>query len=127
MSWSFLGDPTTHRISVGGRVLLCTVSISVAEEEELVEGSVSFGDADAEAEYYARFESGELLNLCVRVLAAWQDSDGSDFLGGCHVVAADWERDVEALVKDHAMVDSALNELKLRITERSKVYAGLAE
>lgn len=125
MKWELLGDATKHRIKVGSKSLRVTVQVSWAYEDEAPE--VAWDDPQSEAEYYARFESGELANVVIRVQAFWQDADGSDCLGACHVRSSHFEEDISDLVRDHAMIDGALNDLKETIVRRSKVYAGLSE
>ena len=87
------------------------MQIKVYEEFEPVD--VAFGDDKLDAEYIARFESGELINviIIVDVLSKSGLVKGSDILGACHIRADHFEEDVNNTVLEHDMGKQAYDEL----------------
>ena len=76
-----------------------------------IEGSFDFGNDKENKEYLAKFESGELLSVVIKVTASYQSISESDYLGGCHVRAKNLHEDVLTMVKEHDMQDAASNQL----------------
>lgn len=125
MAMNQIGEPTNHRITVNGHNMKATVYITW--DYEVFSGSVDFGSAEADQEYYQRFYNGELLNVWISVKAYWQGAEGFDSLGGCHVKASELESDILQTVADHSMIEQALDSLKSEIQKNVKLYAPLAK
>lgn len=123
MSRNPIGEPVKKYIRIGTRRLRVTVYTTWTYDQEPID--VDFGDEE-NAKYEARFESGELVNICIQVQAIWQDAEGLDSLGACHVTSKAFESDVAEAIKEHAMIDAALDDLKDTIVSRSKTYAGFS-
>lgn len=101
-----------------GKALKATLLIKYGYEELIdVTDTFDFGDKAENAAYLKRFETGELLNLCVTVTALFAGLDGDDHLGACHVKANALEADILELVRDHGMESNAIDELIKNITD----------
>lgn len=90
------------------------VYISAFYESTSVEGDFDFGSDSENKAYLKRFESGELINVSIEV-AIYDKSgelEGIDNLGCCHVTSSNLENDILEIVKDHAMIETAHDELK---------------
>ncbi len=111
-----------HRVKVGKTSIQATTWVEWDYETESVRGSVAWDDDEAEEAYYRRFDDGDLINLVVRVVATWQDAEGSDYLGGCHVVASKLGDEVLSTAEDHGMRMEALKQLQERVVSRAKLY-----
>jgi hypothetical protein len=74
-------------------------------------GNFDFGDADENAKYLARFESGEFLVAWIRVEASYLGVKGSDSLGACHMKASDIEGETDDTIDSHGMIENAIKQL----------------
>ena len=121
MSYEILSNLTERRtIKVNGKPVEATIGVAISYETDSVVGSVDFGDKNAEQDYYKRFETGELLNLVLRVEASALGLSGTDYLGGVHIKASELERDTSSIVSEHGMIDVAISELTQEITDTAK-------
>lgn len=98
----------------GGKKFKALIDVSITDDDHPVD--VDFEPAELKA-YLARFESGELLNVVVRVVASWNGIKGEDYLGACHLKAGS-EDDVRQTVEDHGMVAQALDNLSREVFDR---------
>lgn len=75
--------------------------------------NVEFESDEENKKYLKRFETGELSNLWVKVTAISLNLGDSadDTLGGIHVLSADAENQLMEAVKEHQMIDNAVNSL----------------
>ncbi len=98
------------------RTVNVKVTIQVTDDHEEVEGSFDFGDDAENAAYLERFNSGDLVSVCIRVKAEYDTAEGTDYLGGCHIkVGPGFDDDILDMVNDHGMIDEALASLKREI------------
>ncbi len=104
-----------HEFQYRGNTHIASVVVQCSDEMESWIGSVAFGSEEADNAYYARVESGELLNVCIAVKATCNGIEGSDYLGSCHVRAQCLNEDVMSTVNDHAMVGEAIADLIVEI------------
>lgn len=74
-------------------------------------GDFDFGDAKANAEYLARFRSGELQMIRLHVRAVFKGFEGNDYLGACHIPAENYANECVVLCQDYGMVQQALDDL----------------
>ena len=84
-----------------------------------LEGSFDFGSEEENQKYMERFENEELLNLDISV-EVYSNSgyvSGSDHLGSCHLAVNDLENGIQEMVKDHAMLDNAMEDLKATLKQ----------
>lgn len=109
-----------RNVLINGQVAVVCIKTSIEPEFESVVGSYDFGDEVENAAYLARFESGELLNLIITVTAECCGVTGFDSLGGCHVTSAKLESDVKDLIKNYAMVETAIDSLKSNLLDQAK-------
>ena len=74
---------------------------------------VEFESNDENEKYLKRFEMGELSNLWVKVTAISLNlgNFADDTLGGIHVLSANVENELMEAVKEHQMIDNAVNSL----------------
>lgn len=114
----------TRELTIGGKAI--TVDVTIAWEYDDMPIDVDFGDAEAEREYIERFNNGELANVCIRVKATYLKSEGTDYLGGCHILSDKWDEEIESIVGEHGMIDTALDYLTKELVEDTLAYAELA-
>lgn len=107
------------KIKINGISLDADVKVQVMQDE-WPDGNFDFGDAEENARYLERFETGELLCLFIQVTVSAEGETGFDSLGMCHVKAQSIDKDVLEMVKDYAMVDNAVKELTDVIRLKSK-------
>lgn len=110
-------DTEERTIEFRGKPLHVEVSIDVADEQDDVEGDFDFGDAAENAEYLARFRSGELSAVCIRVTATALGEEGTDYLGMCHVHTGR-QSDVLEQAQEYEMVDRACEDLVSHLESR---------
>ena len=91
------------------------IRIMVSDEIDSPDGGFDFGSAKENAAYLKKFHTGELLNLCIRVIASKDGSEGSDCLGANHVNACDASNDIQDIVKEHGMVATAIEDCNVGI------------
>jgi hypothetical protein len=70
-----------------------------------------YGSKEEYAKEIARFESGELLNLSLKVTVSALGETGTDYLGQCFVTARNVEIDVLNIAAEHDMKNQAAIEL----------------
>jgi len=107
-------------IEINGHSVLVGVFIAWAWETEPVEGSFCFGDEQENAEYLARFKSGELANVCLRVTAYAEGCEGVDHLGMCHISTENFEDEILKAVTDQGMEGEAVAYLTIEILNQAK-------
>lgn len=74
-----------------------------------------YGNEEENKKELARFESGELLNVFLKVTASCLGEIGTDTLGGCFVRAQHLEQDLIDVATAHDMKNNACIELKENI------------
>lgn len=100
-----------------GTKLTAQWEYTVEQDDELIDGSFDFGDADENAKYLARFsEGGDLGSYNVRVSVRFEMFEGSDSICACHLPHYDLDNSVQDMIKDHAMLESAIDDLKSSIS-----------
>jgi hypothetical protein len=103
---------THHRTLVAnGYSVVATIETAIAPDDTDPAGDFDFGDENENAEYLARFHSGELEMVLIRVRATWNGLEGSDYLGANHLLARDVELGALEAAQDHGMADNAIAEL----------------
>jgi hypothetical protein len=72
--------------------------VRVDHDDEPFESTYDFGDAKANADYLAQYESGEVLNLAVVI----EDENGEviDSLCGIHLLAEDTRGQIRRMIDD---------------------------
>lgn len=101
-----------HRnVKCGNREL--NVRIVCEYDWETDPPDVEFESDEENKKYIKRFETGELSNLWVKVTAISLNlgNFADDTLGGIHVLSADVENQLMEAVKEHQMIDNAVNSL----------------
>ena len=107
-------------IKIGQEIFNATQVVSWAYDDIDVSRDFDFGDEQANKEYLARFESGELVNIVVFVKVFFDNFEGTDCLGGCNVRDKYLLTDIEETVKEHGMQKNARDELKKNIESTLK-------
>lgn len=107
------------KLKINGIGVNAEVKIKI-DQDEWPDGDFDFGNAEDNARYLKRFETGEL--VCVRIVVevSAEGEMGIDSLGMCHVKAQSLEGDVLAMVKDHQMIEQAAEDLRKEITSKAK-------
>lgn len=111
--WQII-DEFDRTITVAGREFTARVEITVADDDTDPADGFDFGSETENAAYLARFESGELANVCIRVRAMWNGLEGVDRLGACHVKAGN-DAECLSLAADHSMIELALEDLAVKM------------
>lgn len=119
MRWNIL-KAKKHSFKLGRHKVEGTVTIQWDYEDTLPRAGqdFDFGDADDNARYEARF-GRDLANVVVSVIVRAEGLEGIDTLGGCHVSFRDFDKDLMQLVNDHAMIETATDEVAKNILEAS--------
>lgn len=122
----------TQDVEINGVAVEVEISIRVEEDDITPEGDFDFGNAEENAAYLKRFNGGDLFMGVISVNAKAYGETGNDCLGGCHLKCNNmfdskpFTQDVEDLVKEHGMVNNAIDELKKSIVAKAtclKVFA----
>lgn len=109
-------DKQLVEFEFGGQKRQALVTIQVSEDFDVTpEGNFDFGDETENAEYLARFHSGELVMTHILVKALYLGVEGFDSLGACHLKASDIEGDALDMIRDHGMVENAIDALKAEL------------
>lgn len=125
----------TRTIEINGRTIECDVTINVHEDHDIpVEDTFDFGDAKANAEYLARFRgsNAKLFSANILVEATALGEHGFDSLCACHVHCNNFfdskpfETDVNDFIKEHDMVQIALDDLKTTIVNKANQMSQFA-
>lgn len=118
-----------RKIKINGVYVTATVEVQVMEDDCMeVSESFDFGDDKANAEYLARFTSGELFNAYVVVQAEALGVTGVDSLGGCHIHSNNmfdstpFETDVREILRTHGMIQTALDDLAKQVIEQAEKF-----
>lgn len=87
---------------------------------------VEFESNEENEKYLKRFETGELSNLWVKVTAISLNLGdfADDTLGGIHVLSADVENQLMESVKEHQMIDNAVNSLISNLETKYRALKG---
>ncbi len=111
-------------LKINGHKVPVTVSIRYEFEQELPKAGddFDFGDAEANAEYERRFQTGELVNVYIQVSVNGEGLEGMDSLGACHVKASTFEADVLETVKWHDMRQIASDDLTKQILDAAQRF-----
>lgn len=104
-------DTVKCPITVRGVELTATIEVATQPDDTDPAGDFDFGDADENAEYLARFHSGEIEMTLIRVRAMWNGVEGSDYLGSCHTLASNFGSDVVSTAREYGMADNAVADL----------------
>ena len=95
-----------------------TVKIEYSEDYDDIDvaDTFDFGDEKENADYLARFKSGnDLVSLVIQVkITTEKGITGRDVLGGCHVKAGS-ESDIMQTITDNGMLDNAKDDLESSI------------
>lgn len=121
MRWNIL-SAKKHSFKLGRHKVEGTVTVQWEFEDYAPRAGhdFDFGDANDNARYEARFgERGDLANVVVSVIVRAEGLEGIDTLGGCHVSFRDFDKDLMQLVNDHAMIETATDEVAKNILEAS--------
>ena len=97
-------------IDVNGTAVPATITVSVTEDDTDPAGDFDFGDADENAEYLARFQSGELFMGLIKVSATALGEECIEYLGSCHLRSGD-EEAVKTYAREYQMIDAVIKEL----------------
>lgn len=109
-----------RRVSWSGKSVDAELTIEISPE--LDRPDFDYGNnAENDAEM-ARFESGELLNLCVVVRVSALDESGMDSLGQCFVRSAHILADVLEIVNGNDMALIACEELIEVIQAKAQLF-----
>lgn len=108
-------------VTIKGKAVAVTVTVYAGPAEYVdPAGDFDFGDEKENAEYLARFESGELVMTKIQVVADVFDLIGSAYLGACHMRSGEFTKDVMGMVKEHGMAELAVGELVTEVELRAK-------
>lgn len=99
----------TETTTVKLRGIDTPVEIRIATAPDYEELEFDFGNATSNAEYRARFESGELQSVIIRVSCTALGVYGDTYLGACHVAN---QQDILDTVRDYDLRGEALLELQ---------------
>lgn len=127
-------DERTIIRDINGMPVTFEVEIAVAEDYGAdPEGDFDFGDAQENAEYLARFESGELFMGLIQVTATALGVQGTDLMCSCHLPAVrgdggkELAAEVIAMADDHDMVNIAIEECIQLIQDTAERLKGFAK
>ncbi len=132
MSFEILSELTFNETVTlkNGKQFPAQVTVAIDYETDPVSDQIAFGnteeDKQAERDYIARFERGELLNLVVRVEAKAFGIIGTDYLGGVHARAKHLNDDIREMVADHGMDTNAISDLVSQVLELANNLTGFA-
>lgn len=122
-------------VKLNGRDLVADIVIRVEEDDYTPRAGADFdtGDAEADKAYEKRFEpNGDLFNAVIFVTATAHGVEGSDVLGGCHISCNNmfnsepFNKDVELVLEEHAMISNAVIDLAEQVKARAKDLAPYA-
>lgn len=108
---------------LNGKAHTATVTVGWGEEDESPEGNFDFGDETENANYLARFVSGELMLAYITVQVVFQGIAETDYLGMCHIKSNHIETDILDTVKFYQMEAVALESLKNNLNNLLKALA----
>lgn len=128
MHWELV-ELTETKVKIAGKALTCKVRIEFVEDPIYeIKGDFDFGSEEENAKYLARFESGELTMITIRVKVQSPDSiwEGVDSLGHCHVkTGPEFKSDVMSLITDHRMIGQATDEMVSEIRRAARSISDL--
>lgn len=116
-------------LMINGNKVKAQVTITVEEDDIDPAGDFDFGNEKENAEYLARFRSGELFVAVITVRATALGQEGTDCLGGCHIHSNNmfnskpFDSDVESMIKDQCMIERATEELAKHIVDAANLLA----
>lgn len=100
-------------VEINGKSIYVELEYSWDYDEE--EPDFAYGSEEEDAKELARFESGELSNLVLKVTAKALGETGDDMLGQVFVRSDYATEDLLSTAKEHDMVDRAVSLLKANI------------
>jgi hypothetical protein len=86
--------------------------VTISYDHESEAPNFDYGDAVENAKELARFQSGELLNVFIKVTASALGENGYDYLGQCFIRSSHIDDDIANIVAEHDMKNQACLELK---------------
>ncbi len=88
--------------------------------------NVEFESDEENKKYLKQFETGEFLNLWVKVTAISSKLGeiADDNLGGIHVLASDAENQLMEVVKEHQMIDNVVEKLISNLENKYRALKG---
>jgi hypothetical protein len=106
------------QIEINGKRIMA--HIHCAFEDDLDQPDFDYGNESENKAELARFESGELSNMLLKVTASALGETGTDVLGQVFVKTSQVESDLLSVANDHDMINNALIELKNNIIYQYK-------
>lgn len=100
---------------IDGKIRFIPTQVSYAYAYEDSQPEFDYGDAVENEREMKRFESGDLLNLCLKLTVSALGETGTDYLGQCFVSSGDAEKELIQIASEHDMKNSACIELKNNI------------
>ena len=117
----FKSSETFTMIKCNGKLHHIKTHVHFAYDQDSDPPDFDYGsEAENNAEL-ERFNRGELLNLCIKVVASALGETGSEYLGQCFVPAKTMARDLEQLAIEHDMKNRACIELREKILYQHKI------
>lgn len=110
----FTKDLGKRYIEFRGHSLYAHLAVMVDYDQ--VSPDFDFGNEAENQKYLERFNSGEMLNLVITVVATWQGYEGSDILGECHISSKNLEAETLDMITEHEMMDKACIDLVTTLT-----------
>lgn len=111
----FKTDKTWLNIRHKGKLRHIEAQITYSYSYEQDAPDFDYGSPEENAKEMARFASGELCNVFLKVYASALGETGSDCLGQCFVTSRDMEAQLIQVAIEHDMKNNACIELKNNI------------
>lgn len=105
---NFFKESTIEMIILGKPI---EVKVKYRYENDQNSPDFDYGSKEENAKEMARFDSGELLNLCLVVKVSAFGETATDYLGQCFVNAKTVESELLEIAQDHEMVGNACDDL----------------
>lgn len=99
----------TREVKIGNKLVVVLIVFEYDYENESPE--IYFDSNEERNKYLSKFETGELSNLFLRVIASALGEKGSDSLGQVHVVSKNADNDLIEIAFQHGMISNAIEEL----------------
>lgn len=114
----------SKELSIPAKNIVTKMSIYWGYEENYpIPGEdFDFGNKLENEKYLMEFQSGNYLNICIKVTATSLGEEGTDILGQCHISAKNMEADILECVDEHDMNNKACIELRNKIIHQYKTF-----
>lgn len=120
MNTKYKINESKFAIKIGQEIFNATQVVSWTYDVLDIKDSFDFGDEKANEEYLERFRSGELISVVIYVKVFFDNFEGTDILGDCHVRDKFLLTDIEETVKEHGMQQNARDDLRKNIESTLK-------